>query len=170
MDQVIELKNVPQSCVGAPYPVIICDERMLLLAYDVQQLSPNFEPGHILTDADMASFAPQTALVEFKLYYSYSFGAPNDEAINGHPLYERGLRSYSAFEVKNSSWIRELERRNSVHHSHNPKRFESLQHYVFTFHDSTFECVAREFKITEHRKSLGELLPEMMTRLTAEVL
>jgi len=32
------------------------------------------------------------------------FGGPNDEALGGHPLYERGLGRYGVYEVFNSSW------------------------------------------------------------------
>jgi hypothetical protein len=42
-------------------------------------------------------------------------GAPNEEAIAGHPLSDRGVEAFAAFEVKNSSWIRNLELMNSVH-------------------------------------------------------
>jgi hypothetical protein len=70
--------------------------------------------------------------------------------LRGHPLASRGLQAYSAFEVRNSSWIRQLERMNSVHPQHNPARYSMLHHYVFAFHDSTFECVARDFSLSLH--------------------
>jgi hypothetical protein len=31
---------------------------------------------------------------------------------------------------------------NRVHPEHNASRFGSLRHFVLTFHDNTFECVA----------------------------
>jgi hypothetical protein len=70
-------------------------------------------------------------------------GAPNNEALSGHPLYSRGLGYYGIYEIIESSWIRSLERMNRVHPSHKPRHFEELRHFVFTFHDDTFECVAR---------------------------
>jgi hypothetical protein len=70
------------------------------------------------------------------------FGSPNDEAFHGHPLAERGLGPYGAYRVEDSSWIRRLERMNSVHPRHDPERFRALTHCVLSFHDSTFECVA----------------------------
>ncbi len=69
-------------------------------------------------------------------------GAPNEEAIAGHPLSDRGLEPFAAFEIKQSSWIRQLEKLNSVHPYHDRERFlESKRHFVFVFHDSTFECL-----------------------------
>jgi len=29
-----------------------------------------------------------------------------------------------------------------VHDRHSPARYSALRHFIFTFHDSTFECVA----------------------------
>jgi hypothetical protein len=75
----------------------------------------------------------------------HRFGPPNEDAFSGHPLANRGLRSSGAFRVDNSSLVRQLERMNSVHNRHDPKRFQILKHYIFTFHYSTFECVAESF-------------------------
>lgn len=75
--------------------------------------------------------------------------APNEEAIAGHPRADRGLEAFSAFEVKNSSWIRQLERMNSVRPYHDRVRFfESKRHFIFAFHDSTFECIANGFDVS----------------------
>ena len=56
------------------------------------------------------------------------FGPPNDEAFSGHPLASRGLHPYGAFKIENSSWIRHLEKMNSVHPNHHPERYFKLQH------------------------------------------
>lgn len=87
----------------------------------------------------------QVAILFFPSFETFKFGAPNDEAIHGHPLYEKGLELYSAQKVLNSSWIDELERQNSVHDKHERGWFlDGLAHYIFTGQDSTFECVVRE--------------------------
>lgn len=39
-DRVIELKDVPQSSVGAPLPVVLSDEFKILLAYIAEESSP----------------------------------------------------------------------------------------------------------------------------------
>jgi hypothetical protein len=59
-------------------------------------------------------------------------------------LHGRGLRPYAAHVVEGSSWIAELETRNRVHPYHRPEAFASLRHYLLTFHDETFECLARD--------------------------
>lgn len=63
----------------------------------------------------------------------------------GHPLFGKGLAYYSVHEVRNSSLIEMLERRNSVHPRHDRSRYlRDLRHYVFTFQDSMLECVVTE--------------------------
>ena len=164
LDKVVSLDNVPQSSVGAPLPVVLSDEHRLLLAYLLQTDTSGWD-GTSVRVIDLESSSEPLALVEFSGYASFMFGAPNDEAFHGHPLYSRGLKPYSAFVIENSSWIRQLERMNSVHPYHRPQRYAQLKHYVFAFHDSTFECVAESFTVTEHLGSLAEILPEVQKRL-----
>ena len=90
------------------------------------------------------------AVARFVRPHAHMFGPPNDEAFHGHPLAGRGLERYGVFRVEDSSWIRQLERMNSVHALHNPERFSRLVHFVFSFHDSTFECVADDVEIAVH--------------------
>lgn len=106
------------------------------------------------------------ALIHFPGYEAYLFGPPNDEAFQGHPLASRGLHPYGAFRIDRSSWIRRLERMNAVHPYHNPERYGELKHFIFAFHDSTFECVARGFSTWVGVGSIRSLLPEMEKRLT----
>jgi hypothetical protein len=47
--------------------------------------------------------------------------------------------------VVNSRWIADQERINSVHPYHRGGWHERLNHYVFCFHDETFECIAEGF-------------------------
>jgi hypothetical protein len=46
-DRVKGLSGVPQSCVGAPRPVIVCDEATLLLAYYIED-EKTFPAGHVV--------------------------------------------------------------------------------------------------------------------------
>lgn len=95
--------------------------------------------------------------------------APNDEAFEGHPLASRGLKPYSVFEVKNSSWIRRLERMNSVHRCHRPEGYKMLRHFVFAFHDTTFECVAQGFEWTVHEGIATEILFQSLPPALPEI-
>ena len=160
-DKVIELKNIPQSSVGVPMPIVLSDEHHTLIAY-LLDYEPNWNNP---TSADFERIGEPIAIVEFNFRHSLMFGSPNDEAFNGHPLYERGLRPYKVFEIENSSWIRSLEQMNSVHERHNPVGFEKYKHFVFAFHDSTFECVAESFDVSIHEGSLKSAVTEMQKKL-----
>jgi hypothetical protein len=164
-DRVIELKDVPQSSVGAPLPIVLSDESTIVVGYIIQDSSRAWN-GTALRTLDTHRPGESQALVEFELYQSYMFGAPNDEAFSSHPLAARGLHPYAAFRIDDSSWVRQLERMNSVHPNHNPNKFQELKHFVFAFHDSTFECVAKDFRISEYEGTLESLLPIMLSRLT----
>lgn len=136
-DSVHELR-LPQSSVGSPSPAVLATEQGLLLAYWLEEHA---------WPKDREFSHEACALVRFSGARVHLFGPPNDEAFDGHPLAARGLRPYRAFEVRQSSWIRCIERMNAGHPRHDPARYSRLRHFVFTFHDSTFECVALDFEL-----------------------
>ena len=164
LDEVVELKDVPQSDVGAPLPLVIANDYCLQLAYLVSERSSAWT-GTSVTIADPTSEGELVAILKFNNPFVHMFGMPNDEAFSGHPLSSRGLSSYAAFEIRNSSWIRQLERMNSVHPRHVPSRFLSNKHFVFAFHDSTFECVAASFAVEQLRGSLRSAAQQMLQTL-----
>jgi hypothetical protein len=135
-DRVVELVDVPQCDPGAPMPIVVADEGRVELAYVARSVRP----------ASVEEDGVVVAVVRFERPRAHMFGPPNDEALSGHPLWGRGLRPYGAYRVERSSWIRAVVRMNAVHPRHRPERFAALTHYVFTFHDSTFECLAHGFQ------------------------
>ena len=141
-DRVVELEDVPRASIGAPLPIVVADEGTLQLAYYASVSDPSWD-GTSVRVVDLRTDDP-VVLVRFDGAYAWFHGPPNDEAFRGHPLASRGLHPYAAFRVESSSWVRRLERMNSRHEHHDPSRFARLRHYIFAFHDSTFECVARK--------------------------
>jgi hypothetical protein len=134
-DRVVNARDIPAPDAGVPEPAMVATEERLVLAY--------YAPDH--TNRDIAHPQDQDewdiAVLQFGSVRSSMFGPPNDEALNGHPLWGRGLEPYAAHWVEHSSWVRTLERMNSVHPMHNAKNFKRLRHFVLTFKESTFECV-----------------------------
>jgi hypothetical protein len=165
LDQVIKLHDAPKPDVGAPLPHLVCDDGRVILAYLVSEPAPAWD-GSSPTVVSPDSEGCPVAIVQFRLPYAHLFGPPNDEAFSGHPLARRGLRPYAVFEVQQSSWLRRLERMNSVHPRHDKGRFLSgRRHFVFAFHDSTFECIAEGFTFEVVRGSLRSVLPRMVELL-----
>lgn len=113
--------------VGAPLPTLLQSDESASLFF-------------LLPDDDK-----RVGHVRFERLKSSLFGAPNDETFEGHSLYGSGFEPYRAMCVVNSPWIVQLERMNSVHRYHDPAAFAALNHFIFPFHDTTYECVARSF-------------------------
>ncbi len=155
-DSVVEMAGVPACDPGAPLPALIAGEHSARLLYVVSEPDPSWD-GSSVTVADPGSEHELIAVVEFEGALALSFGPPNDEAFSGHPLAARGLHPYAAFEIRESSWIRGLERMNSVHPRHTRESFESYRHFIFAFHDSTFECVANGYTFSTRRDSIRSL-------------
>jgi hypothetical protein len=160
-DKVIKLDDVPKPDIGAPLPHLVCDEGHVAHAYLVSEPDPTWD-GSYATLVGPESDGYLVTIVQFRWPYAQMFGPPNDEAFHGHPLASRGLSPYAVYEVQQSSWLRRLERMNSVHWHHDKERFLSRRrHFVFAFHDSTFECIAEGFSFEIVRGSLRSVLPRM---------
>lgn len=138
-DQAISLGDIPRPDAGAPQPVILATEHFVAVAYYA------VGPGDAV------------ALVTFDSY-AHMLGPPDDEALDAHPLRSRGLDYHNAFEVKESSWIRSLEQMNRVHMWHDAAYFARYRHFIITFQDSTFECVAERYHVSTHTGKPGEVI------------
>jgi hypothetical protein len=106
-------------------------------------------------------------IVEFKQVTSVKIGSLKDEVLRGHPLWGSGLEHCRAHEVRNSRWIIELMNVNRMHQRFDESRWSGARHYVLTFHDETFECVARR---TVTRIASDVTMQEVITRLSRELL
>ena len=147
--RLVKILEDVQSDIGAPSPKIISDEQNVYLFFYLQKRDPHWDGTsvHVRSDADAG-----IAVVKFNSFEQYKFGAPNDEAIEGHPYYAAGLKPYAIYQVENSDWIEQLERQNSVHPYHKPEHYAKLQHLIFFFHDTCFEIVCKDYTY--------EVLPE----------
>ena len=160
LDKVVELKDLPQSNVGAPIPLVISDEQHTVLAYYLQKTPPDWS-GEAVRVLGMDDADEPIGIVRFNFCYASMFGPPNDEAFSGHPLASRGLGPYGTYRIESSSWIRRLERMNSVHEYHQPERFSERHHFVWSFHDSTFECICNSYDFKLAQGSIESVIPEM---------
>lgn len=153
----------PQSDVGAPLPRVLATEHSLFLLYLVHEPEPGWD------GTSVKIMSPTTdalvCIVSFERAYAHFSGPPNDEAMQGHPLAACGLKPYSSFEVKDSSWVRKAERMNRVHEHHRPEAFAGMRHFIFTFHDSTFESLARGYTVTTARGSIEEATRRVLGEL-----
>jgi hypothetical protein len=166
LDAVVELRDAPKPDIGAPLPLVLCDEHNLLIAYLVSEPDPAWDGSYVeIVSPESGGMA--FARIRFNWPAAHLFGLPNDEAFDGHPLAARGLHPYDVFEVHSSSWIRKVEGMNSVHPRHNRERFlDGLRHFVFVFHDSTFECIADGFDVQVVRGSMRSAVNQLVELLS----
>src|SRR5215510_3931739 len=164
LDRVVALTGLPQSSVGAPLPVVVASEGRLFLAYLIAAVDPTWD-GRTVRSVGPNASDEILCLVTFTGPHAHYFGPPNDEAFSGHPLASRGLHPYGAFVIEESSWIRLVAARNAVHPYHALEQFARLRHFVFTFHDSIFECVASDLRIEVRGRSIASAAAEFSGRL-----
>jgi len=150
-DRVIELDlgYVPEAAVSGP--LLIQDDGLAFLTFNAMRVRPDGrrEPAG-------------TAIVEFQNCWCTRFGYPNDEALPGHPLYQRGLRAYGIFEVLNSSWIAQVEEQNRLTFPNSGSW--GSRHFAFIFHDNMLECIADDLTLTVSQESFPQILRAVSQR------
>lgn len=149
---------------GAPMPHVLQNDGKTFLAFYVNVVDPAWD-GSLSVAREPAKESAKLALVSFKRCIAAKLGAPNDEAMGGHPLFGKGLKFYTAQFVENSPWIAELQKINMSHPHYRPESWTAFKHYVFWFHDSTFECIAKSFAVETFSGTLSDLLADVCKRL-----
>jgi hypothetical protein len=85
------------------------------------------------------------AVLRFDSCMWTTFGYPNDEAIEGHPLNGKGLDSAAVCEVFNSPWIARMRMQNRV--SFPNYTMHPVRHLIFQCGDDTFECLCEGLQV-----------------------
>ena len=116
-------------------------------------------------DASGHSSELGVALIEFATCQITKFGYPNDEAWSVIPR-TFGL-IYGAYEVINSSWPHELVELNR-HAFPNTRDSGDLRHFLFLFHDSSFECLAKDLKVEILPKPYSTVFDRIRQRVLKE--
>jgi hypothetical protein len=117
----------PPMDTGAPSPAVYSNGHDLLCGY----FANSAVEGHL-----------SVALLKFEGVLLHRFGYPNDEVLEGHPLYSFGLEHYGFFLVRNSPLISEIETQNQCHSRHRRGIYNKFGHWIATFHDETLEVLA----------------------------
>ena len=143
---------------GAPTPCVIQNESKAVLTFYLFDPDPEWDGSYVNVVNPLSKDEAMLGLVEFDLCFSARLGHPNDEVLEGHPLHSKSLEGYTAQIVHNSEWLEEVKRINSVHQQHDQISWDDIIHYVFWFHDSTFECLAKSFRVETHKTTMSEIL------------
>jgi len=92
------------------------------------------------------------------------FRYPNHDVLGGHPLFKHGLHYSGVFEVKGSSWIQQLDAQNRIIFP-DCDIFSERRHFVFTFHDSAFECVANDIQAKLSTEPFEQIYEDITRKL-----
>jgi hypothetical protein len=153
----LNLGCTPEAAVSGA--VLVQTERSTFLTFSAMRVTDRVGPyGRYKEDAGIA-------LVEFPLCAITKFGYPNDEAWSGIPRTKDLV--YGIFEVHNSEWIRELTELNRFSF---PKTKEDTasRHFLFLFHDSSFECIADSVKLELLPRPYANVFDRIKQRVLAE--
>ncbi|MBP7884902.1 hypothetical protein KAZ93_01815 [Patescibacteria group bacterium] len=125
MDIVKFLDNIPACDIGAPTPTVLASEHKLILSYYTDEES--------------------VCQITFDHCFEFTMGMPDENLVSEHPLGSKGLRAYGFHLIEESSWIKEIEDRYHIisEFSRDGRKYD---HYIFIFHDRSFECIASGYK------------------------
>ncbi len=160
-EKLIQIKGVPQSSVGAPCPLVYATEFDMYVTYYLEAHDPDWD-GTYAKVVDPNTTGEPSLVVKFEKVLAHYFGAPNDEAIGGHPLADKGLEPYSYYIVDNSTWLDKHEKMNRVHPYHKKEHYQNYKHYIFTFHDTALEVIAEKYSFNISNLSLKDNLQEII--------
>ncbi|WP_428380961.1 hypothetical protein [Nevskia ramosa] len=149
----VDIGITPEAAISGA--VLLQTEQQAFLTFNAMRATTRPFPhgGFYKEDAG-------TAIIELVGCTITKFGYPNDEAWSGIPL-TRG-RSYGIYEVHNSPWKQEPARLNRFSF---PSTDEwSGRHFVFLFHDSSFECIATELRLELSEEPYQELFSKVAQR------
>ncbi len=149
---------------GAPLPHLLQSDSRTFLVFFLARIDPNWDGTYVHVRHPGGPEIEMLGVVEFKRCICTKMGTPNDEVLHGHPLHGKGLVGYQAQTVENSTWLKELEAINAAHTYYKPDRWRTLKHYILPFHDTTFECVAEDFKVEVRETTLTKLLLDLCQR------
>ncbi|HEY2021058.1 hypothetical protein [Paraburkholderia sp.] len=138
-DLVVLLDSIPHPAADAAEPFIVASERRVILTYPIAESDfERFGPFDPDDDPFCAVLFSDTAF--------HRLGPPGDVDLAIHPLAAQGLSSYSAHEVVNSSLCAEIAAVPD-HAASIAAVSPARRHFVITFLESTFECVASDHTV-----------------------
>ena len=159
--KLIEIKGLFEMDYGSPSPTIVSNDNELFVAFYADKVNTSPIPQERNIIYDIGIFA-----LKFKHYLKYTFGQPGNETIQGHPYSKLGMESYSFYELENSDFIKSLQNIDKLHPSYNSEKWKAYKHFILTFHDNMFECIAKGFEIREENTSLYNQATTMLKELS----
>ena len=138
------LEDVPECSRRAPVPMLLVGQHHLHLAYRMHMPPDDAWDGSTCRVVSENTENEECCLVSFHGPTAHKFERGGFDYGSGtHPLEGAGLEAYALYEIEGSKW--------AVANG-------GLRHFVFMFHDTTFECVAESYSFRTERSSVSSLV------------
>jgi hypothetical protein len=146
--------------VGAPMPTFVQTDYGAFLLFYLAAETPTRDWSSV-NIRDLTRDRG-VAMIQFKWCVAFMWG-PGEERLHTHRLWGKGLGRYGGYVVQHSTWIEGLARLKAQ----NPNReseidWSQFKHYIFTFHDGSFEIVAETFIVRTFVASINEVLQQAL--------
>lgn len=155
-----EITNLFRMDYGGPSPHVIINEGHTYVSFYTDLDEDQLEKPDL-------SSSEGRIVIKFNSCTFSRFGPPSNETISGHPYYKYGMNSGGFYELEDSDLIQSLVNVDKIHPYHNSERRKTYKHFILTFHDNIFECVATDFEVNnvdtdlyKHEESLFDKLSE----------
>lgn len=160
--KLVEIKGLFEMDYGAPSPMVISNDSELFVSFYANKTS-----GQIPQERNIV-YDTGIVVLKFKTFLKFNFGMPGTETIHGHPYHKLGLRSCSFYEMLDSDLMKELQKIDQVHPYYNSEKWKDFKHYILTFHDNMFECIAKEFEVNETNESVYQQTSIILNQLSVK--
>lgn len=161
--ELIEIKGLFEIDYGSPSPTILSNDSELYLTFYADRENAVEIPQQRNTVYDTG-----IVVIKFNMYLKYTFGLPGEETVHGHSYNSLGMESFSFYELRNSDFIKSLQEIEKVHPYYNSEKWNKYKHYILTFHDNMFECIAESFEIREENNSLYNQVSTIFSELSVK--
>lgn len=133
-----EIKGLFNMDSGAPSPIITSNDNEFCVCFYIDNGDDN--------NLDIC-------ILKFPHYLIYIFGMPSNETLHGHFYNKLGIESYAFYELIDSDLIKQLKDMDKCHPYYHSEKWKEYHHYIITFHDNMFECVAKSYSIKKSNAS-----------------
>lgn len=148
--------------VGAPLPTLLRNEHDAWLAFYTREWFATGDVRAPPKPGESLAADEEVALLHFEGCMAVNLGFPNVDVLPGHRLWPKGLEMYGTFEVLDSQWIAHLDQIETVFPRYDPRYLDGLRHFVITFHDSVFECVANKVAVSRHHEAVDKVIARVV--------
>ncbi|RYD52937.1 MAG: hypothetical protein EOP52_01970 [Sphingobacteriales bacterium] len=145
-------------------PQVFSNGSRIFLVYLINEPEPNQDGASIYMVDHVSETNYPLALVEFS-EHTFRFGMANDEVFSGLPLSNKGLESYKAHTIENSTWIEEIKAIHKVHPYYSADRWKAQKHFSLLFHDQILEVIATGYHVDLFKTTFGQLAIEVANRM-----